>query len=290
MSVYNKVSVNGEVLIDLSSDTVTVETLSEGVTAHNSAGELITGTHKCNGGGGDAAAIVDGILDRSVTEINNNNITRIGQHALRDCTKLKSVKFPNITYIGEYGFYNCTSLETIEAPLVKNFGNYAFEDCENLKSVSFPNITTILANYAFRDCASLTSVDFPNVIQNCDNQYIFYGCTALTNVNLPLAQQFGSNMFAYCTSLETVDFPNLKQMGGNAFKSCRALKHVILRNPNTVCTIASNTFLDSGVYNKTGYVYVPAALLESYKTATYWSNHASQIRAIEDYPEICGTP
>lgn len=41
----NKVSINGATVFDLTADTVTPETLSVGVTAHNAAGELITGTH-----------------------------------------------------------------------------------------------------------------------------------------------------------------------------------------------------------------------------------------------------
>jgi len=44
MTVYNKVSINGEAVIDLSGDTVTADTLALGVTAHNAKGELITGT------------------------------------------------------------------------------------------------------------------------------------------------------------------------------------------------------------------------------------------------------
>lgn len=40
----NKVVLSGEVKLDLSSDSVTPETLAKGVTAHNAAGELITGT------------------------------------------------------------------------------------------------------------------------------------------------------------------------------------------------------------------------------------------------------
>lgn len=40
----NKVEINGEVKLDLTADTVTADTLAEGYTAHNAAGELITGT------------------------------------------------------------------------------------------------------------------------------------------------------------------------------------------------------------------------------------------------------
>lgn len=36
-----------------------------------------------------------------------------------------------------------------------------------------------------------------------------------------------------------------------------------------------------------GYIYVPKALIEDYKTATNWSVFEDKFRAIEDYPEIC---
>lgn len=39
----NEVIYNGETLISLTSDTVTADTLASGYTAHNSAGEVITG-------------------------------------------------------------------------------------------------------------------------------------------------------------------------------------------------------------------------------------------------------
>ena len=40
--------------------------------------------------------------------------------------------------------------------------------------------------------------------------------------------------------------------------------------------------------NGTGFVYVPAESVDTYKSATNWSTYAEQIRAIEDYPEITG--
>lgn len=42
----NKVAINGEVKLDLTADTVTPETLLKGTTAHNAAGELITGVYE----------------------------------------------------------------------------------------------------------------------------------------------------------------------------------------------------------------------------------------------------
>lgn len=42
----NKVALNGEIKLDLTADTVTPETLLKGKTAHNAAGELITGVYE----------------------------------------------------------------------------------------------------------------------------------------------------------------------------------------------------------------------------------------------------
>lgn len=42
----NKVALNGEVKLDLTADSVTPETLLKGTTAHNAAGELITGVYE----------------------------------------------------------------------------------------------------------------------------------------------------------------------------------------------------------------------------------------------------
>ena len=47
----NKVEYNGNVLIDLTGDTITPDKLVKGITAHNAKGEAITGTHECSSGG-----------------------------------------------------------------------------------------------------------------------------------------------------------------------------------------------------------------------------------------------
>lgn len=49
MAYYNKIIANGETLIDLTSDTVTEETLYKGIRAHNAAGAQITGTATTGG-------------------------------------------------------------------------------------------------------------------------------------------------------------------------------------------------------------------------------------------------
>ena len=94
--------------------------------------------------------------------------------------------------------------------------------------------------------------------------------------------------FMGCSNLAKIDFDVLEEMQDADFYQCSALTAVIIRSP-AVCTMSdSNTFKATPIASGTGYIYVPAALVDSYKAATNWTKYANQIRAIEDYPDICG--
>jgi hypothetical protein len=68
-----------------------------------------------------------------------------------------------------------------------------------------------------------------------------------------------------------------------------ALETVILRKTDKICTLqVTNALSGTPIEKGTGYVYVPRDLVDAYKSASNWSTYANQIRAIEDYPEICG--
>ena len=97
-----------------------------------------------------------------------------------------------------------------------------------------------------------------------------------------------SGSFYNCTKLAKIDFDVLEEMKNADFYQCSALTAVIIRTP-AVCTMSdSNAFKSTPIASGTGYIYVPAALVDSYKAATNWSVYADHIRAIEDYPDICG--
>ena len=94
--------------------------------------------------------------------------------------------------------------------------------------------------------------------------------------------------FMGCSNLAKIDFDVLEEMKDTDFFKCSALTAVIIRSP-AVCTMSkSNAFMSTPIESGTGYIYVPAALVDSYKAATNWSVYADQIRAIEAYPDICG--
>ena len=117
---------------------------------------------------------------------------------------------------------------------------------------------------------------------------VFRGCSLLKNIRITQAWAMGEYCFASCAQLEKVDLHKATHIYSGVFHSDTELQTLIIRSP-AVCTLAYTTaFTGSGVANGTGYIYVPAALIEDYKAATNWSLYADQFRAIEDYPEITG--
>ena len=73
-------------------------------------------------------------------------------------------------------------------------------------------------------------------------------------------------------------------MAANAFAYCEAMESLILRKTSAICTLANTSvFRSTPIADGTGYIYVPAALVDSYKAATNWSTYADQFRALEDY-------
>lgn len=92
----------------------------------------------------------------------------------------------------------------------------------------------------------------------------------------------GFQAFRGCTKLTGLDFAAVTSIGNEAFGLCSALTTLILR-AETVATLPNTWTIPANTY-----IYVPSTLVDSYKTATNWSSLADRIRAIEDYPDVCG--
>lgn len=71
----NKVVYGSEVLIDLTADTVTKETLLKGSTAHDKSGEIITGTCDYDANTQDATAAAAEILTGKTGYVRGNKVT-----------------------------------------------------------------------------------------------------------------------------------------------------------------------------------------------------------------------
>ena len=168
---------------------------------------------------------------------------------------------------------------------VTNIGDYAFYAVP-VTSVDFPNVTGI-AGGAFYYCENLETINFPKL--KYMGQSAFLNCTNLRDAVFPELESGVINAFGNDNELVSADLSKASGLYSGAFRYCPKLVTVILRKVDGICTLGStDIFKNTPIESGTGYVYVPASLVDSYKAATNWTVYADQIRAIEDYPGICG--
>ena len=152
-----------------------------------------------------------------------------------------------------------------------------------LVEYSNANITKFKA-YAFTESRALRKVTLPNITEV--TWFCFDGCTALEEFHGDKVKNLVYRSLSN-TKLSTLTLPSVTKIEEQALANT-PLSALILPGL-TICVLNhSNVFPNTPIANGTGYIYVPRALVDSYKAATNWSNFASQIRAIEDYPEITG--
>lgn len=172
-----------------------------------------------------------------------------------------------VTTARQYAFAYIDDLMTVRLSNLKSIGVSCFRYCPNLESVDLPNLSGTLQTYSFQNGYKLKTVNIPKI-------------TAIT-----------TSAFQNCEELERLELGNIGSISGtNVFNGCAKLTALIIRRTATSVTTLGNvnTFTGTPIASGTGYIYVPATLVDSYKAATNWSSFAAQIRAIEDYPEICG--
>lgn len=161
---------------------------------------------------------------------------------------------------------------------------------KNLLRVDLPKVTALKSS-CFNACTNLASVNL-QAVKTVESDS-FSSCWSLTQLYMPSLETVTGwgYTFAGCYGISKIYFPKLKSMhGGAEFNGCTRLDTLIL-GANEVCTLTSNsqTFNGTAIMGqggKTGYIYVPAALIDQYKVATNWASFADKFRAIEDYPEV----
>lgn len=224
-------------------------------------------------------AVMDGIINRTITEFKDDKVTKLGGSSFYGCTALETVDLPNVKTAEKNAFYGCASLANVSLPLLKSSNNQLFQNCTSLETISLPEHTGIL-NYTFMGCTALKSVNIPKATEVGNT---FLGGSAVTEVCLPAVKKAGNNAFRECAKLKQVDLPVCTQLLSYSLYNLGDLKAVILRS-STICSMADQTVLagPSGP-NTLVKIYVPSALIDSYKAAANWSTYANQFRSLEEW-------
>ena len=153
---------------------------------------------------------------------------------------------------------------------VTSIGDWAFEFCSRLTSVTIPNSVTSIGNCAFYFCTSLTSVTIPNSVTNIGGS-AFSGCSGLTSITIGNSvTSIGDDAFYGCFGLTFITIPNsVTNIGMAAFQNCSNLATIYCMS-----SIPPIAYSDSfrGVSKSGCILYVPNESIETYKSATGWSD------------------
>lgn len=160
---------------------------------------------------------------------------------------------------------------------ITSIRNYLFQNNYSLTKVEL-NYVTDIGISAFSGC-SITELSMPSLVETGMQAFAY---NPLTEVYLPSLISVGTQMLQGCDSLVSADFPAATVLYRSCFSGCENLETLILR-ANEVATLEgilqfNGTKIEAGE----GYIYVPSDLVESYQTASGWSEFSSQIRSIAD--------
>ena len=166
-------------------------------------------------------------------KINKKSVTRIGNLAFKDCTKITSIAMPDsVAYIGRSAFYNCTSLKSITIPDgVKEIGYAAFSECAGLVSVKIPDNVTKIGDSAFINCANLTKIDV-----TAGNKYY-------SSANGVLFNKDKSELICYPAGIKNVGYSipdGVTVIRDRAFNKCLSLNSITI--PKSVQDIETYSF------------------------------------------------
>lgn len=172
-------------------------------------------------------------------------------------------------YFNDYNSHSSSKVNTdtnIENLLI--LGYYAEDGVGNLIAKTMYN----LASYYPSTKTSLKK--YQNKYATEVGVSAFSNCSALTSVDIPNATSVDIYAFSSCSALRTIDLPNATSIGAGAFTNCY-MTEIFLRS-KTMCTCTGNPNIASSAT-----IYVPESLIDSYKTATYWSSYASKFKTLE---------
>lgn len=122
-----------------------------------------------------------------------------------------------------------------------------------IEIINLDNSASFVASSIFKNNATIQTVNLPYA--TIVNDYAFQNCKSLSQVSLPMCNSIGIYAFGYCSSLS-----------------------IITIGYSSVCSLAgSNAFSITSIASGTGSIYVPASLVDAYKSATNWSYFSTQI-------------
>lgn len=186
-------------------------------------------------------------------------------------------------------FYGCTGLTQAPALPATELADYCyyymFYGCTGLTQAPALPATTLASgcyDSMFYGCTGLTqapALPATTLAEYCYSS-MFNGCTGLTQAPVLPATALASNcytsMFDTCSSIQSHDVATLNYSTQIFYGNSSCVSLTI--HADTPPMISNNTLLG---LKADCIIYVPAASVDAYKAAQYWSARASYIQAIQ---------
>ena len=203
------------------------------------------------------------LLSGDVTSVSDENATSVRNSCFNSCKKLQEVYLPNVTTIG----------------------SSAFRSCEMLSKINIQNVET-LDYSALAGCYRITELYLPKAITI--DQSACNGISGLKKVTLGNVRKIGRNAFDGNINCEEIDISLNENVGGdasdgiynNAFYRNEKLSKLTIRGAALIELEGPSAFAGTAIAYRTGKIYVDPSMVETYKTATNWSNYSYAIEAI----------
>lgn len=80
-------------------------------------------------------AVTKAILNRTITEFNDDVATKVGPCAFFHCVSLTRVNLPNVTSVDVQSFSSCTALTSVDLSKATKLEGYAFNACVKLATI-----------------------------------------------------------------------------------------------------------------------------------------------------------
>lgn len=230
----------------------------------------------------------NGLITRALTEYTNNEVDSVGKYALSNFEILEKCVLQNAQTLNYYAFAEDKALKHLDilggGTLIGSLTSSCFLNCSNIETLIMRNSTTV---------TKLSTSFFPfyagkaNITRNFTRaNWNKYGAVGhVENWSSLTGRPTGS--ITYFTGTVTDEDSKPIWLFGEYTNNATQLKTLALAETEEEANALMAQYEEQFMTSKCQF-YVPNIMVEQYKVATNWVNYASRIRAIEDYPEICG--
>ena len=236
-----------------------------------------------------------------LSELNTSKVTDMS-YMFYNCSanelNVSNFDTSNVTNMS-YMFYNCSANELDVSDFnTSNVTNmsYMFQHCDatsiNSSNLDASNVTDMSFMFAYCDKIDNININgfktskatnMNNMFRNCSFKSLDVSSLDTSNVTNM------SYMFAYTSNLLKLDISSFSSDSLTSTSSMFInswLSILIINNQNLFKITSVSTFQGARLtWADDGGIYVPDDMVETYKSATNWSNYADKIKGISELPQ-----